>query len=839
MTACKDSLNGKKAVSATLAGVLAVGMVPAAAFAAEAPADEAQNDGIELLDTTSAVTLFNAGTIALNNTFSPVSGQTNQFTANATTDGTALDLGTVTVTPKGQSEVTATGDDFKVTITKDGTEVKEIKAPGTYTVSVEAVGGDYKGGQVSATITVKGASLDEAKLFQVNPDDANSVSDNKFTYTGNVLDLGVQIGGKPLKAGTDYTIKFVKTGEDANNDPAVEVKNAGSYYAVITGQGNFVGNVKKIANVEVAPFDLTGATVSVADVHGATAAKPSTPTSVKKGSDELANPAEVKLTLTKWENGAESSTTPTWDAKGKYTFTAAVDSTNKNITGSKDDVTCNKVDALATFEYDGAAFPTEFTTNKGDAKPVYFDLSKIAAKDAAGKAVDESLVNVTVTDKDGNGAEADFNAHKAGTYTVKAAIKDTTYALGGSAECKVVIKEATVVTAENVVVKDKNGKIVTSVEKAFDGNAIKAADFTITDAEGKVIDGTTAKLVDADGKDVPEALNAGSYKLVIENENVVFQGEAVVPITINKVDLSTIKVGAEKTKTFDKTNNAAITYVPKGTEVADLGLEYQSGTDKDGKPEWTPIPANDTKVTVKDASGKEVTKLEGEGIYTIEIAAADDDAALNYTFPAEVSITVADAANLKFADNCDPSAWYYNEVNKAAADDAQYMNGYSDTNLFGPNDTITRAQVAQVLFNMAGNRTDMDLPEGSYNEIYGYASFGDVNGKMWYGKAIAWAKAAGIVTGYGDGTFAPESNITREEFATMLARYAQKYGNYTAGSAADFAAYGDASAVDSWAAEYVAWAVKGGYMGKNTNVLTPLDNMTRAEAAAMVVRYVG
>ena len=835
MTACKDSLTGKKAVSATLAGVLAVGMVPAAAFAAEAPADEVQNDGIELLDTTSPVTLFNAGTIALGSTFSPVSGQTNQFTANATTDGTALDLGAVTVTPKGQSEVTATGDDFKVTITKDGTEVKEIKAPGTYTVSVEAVGGDYKGGKVSATITVKGASLENAELFQVNPDNAKDVSDKTFTYTGNVLDLGVQIGGKALKAGTDYTIKFVKAGGDANNDPAVEVKNADTYYAVITGQGNFVGNVKKIADVKVDPFDLSKATVSVDDVYGATAAKPSTPTSVKNDSDVLANPAEVKLTL----NGDK-----TWDAKGEYTFTAKADVNNANITGEKTDVTCNKVDALATFEYDGAAFPTEFTTNKGDAKPVYFDLSKIAAKDADGKAVDKSLITTTVTDKDGKEAKADFNAHKAGTYTVKAAINDSSYALGGFAECKVVIKQATAVTAENVVVK-YNGKIVTSVEKNYDGQTINANDFTVTfvDAKGEQIDGgkTKNKLIDAEGNDVTEtgATNAGSYKLVIENSDVVFEGDAVVPITINKVDLSTIKVDAEKTKVFDKTNNAAITYVLKDTEVADLGLKYQSGTDKDGKPEWTAIPANDTKVTVKDASGKEVTKLEGEGIYTIEIAAADDDAALNYTFPAEVSITVADAANLKFADNCDPSAWYYNEVNKAAADDAQYMNGYSDTNLFGPNDTITRAQVAQVLFNMAGNRTDMDLPEGSYNEIYGYASFGDVNGKMWYGKAIAWAKAAGIVTGYGDGTFAPENNITREEFATMLARYAQKYGNYTAGSAADFAAYGDASAVDSWAAEYVAWAVKGGYMGKNTNVLTPLANMTRAEAAAMVVRYAG
>ena len=828
MTACKDSLNGKKAVSATLAGVLAVGMVPAAAFAAEAPADEAQNDGIELLDTTSAVTLFNAGTIALDSTFSPVSGKTNQFTANATTDGTALDLGTVTVVPKGQSAVAATGDDFKVTITKDGTEVKEIKAPGTYTVSVEAVGGDYKGGKVSATITVKGASLENATLFQVNPDDAKDVSDTTFTYTGNVLDLGVQIDGKALKAGTDYTIKFVKAGGDANNDPAVEVRNAGKYYAVITGQGNFVGNVKKIANVEVAPFDLAGTTISVDDVYGATAAKPSTPTSVKNGSDTLANPAEVKLTLNDGQ---------TWDAKGQYTFTAEAKG-NSNITGTNANVTCNKVDAVATFEYDGAAFPTEFTSNNGDKKPVYFDLSKIAAKDAAGKAVAESLIDVTVTDKDGHDATADFTAHKAGTYTVKAVINDDTYTLGGSAECKVVIKEATVVTAENVVV-EYQGKIVTSVEKAFDGAVIEAGDFTITvtDAEGEEIEGTTAKLVDADGKDVAEALNAGSYKLVIENENVDFQGEAVVPITINKVDLSTIKVGAEqKAEQFTNTWNQVFTYVQKNTEVAALGLQYQSGTDEDGEPVWEALPAA-AKVTVKDASGKEVTKLEDEGIYTIEISAADDDAALNYTFPAEVSITVADKANLLFADNVDSSAWYYNEVNKAA--ELGLMNGYADTELFGPNDTITRAQVAQVLYNMAGGRADMDLGEGAYNELHGYKSFDDVNGKMWYGKAIAWAKAAGIVTGYGDGTFAPENNITREEFATMLARYAQKYGNYTAGSAADFAAYGDASAVDSWAAEYVAWAVKGGYMGKNTNVLTPLANMTRAEAAAMVVRYAG
>lgn len=283
----------------------------------------------------------------------------------------------------------------------------------------------------------------------------------------------------------------------------------------------------------------------------------------------LANPAEVKLTLNDGQ---------TWDAKGQYAFTAKTDG-NTNITGSNANVTCNKVDAVATFEYDGAAFPTEFTTNKGDKKPVYFDLDKIAAKDAAGKAVDESLIDVTVTDKDGNDATADFEAHKAGTYTVKAAINDDTYTLGGSVECKVVIKEATVVTAENVVVK-YNGKIVTSVEKNYDGDDIVASDFevTVTDAKGNVIEGSTQGLVDAEGKAVDKALNAGSYKLVIENENVDFQGEAVVPITINKVDLSTIKVGAEQKAWLDHTENPVLTYVQKGTEVADLRLQYQSGT---------------------------------------------------------------------------------------------------------------------------------------------------------------------------------------------------------------------------------------------------------------------
>ena len=86
-----------------------------------------------------------------------------------------------------------------MTITKNGAEVKEIKTPGTYTVTVEAVGGDYEGGQVSATITVKGASIANATLFQVNPDNANDVSDTTSPTPAMCFNLGVQVDGKALQ----------------------------------------------------------------------------------------------------------------------------------------------------------------------------------------------------------------------------------------------------------------------------------------------------------------------------------------------------------------------------------------------------------------------------------------------------------------------------------------------------------------------------------------------------------------------------------------------------------------------------------------------------------------
>ena len=857
MTACKDSLNGKKAVSATLAGVLAVGMVPAAAFAAtDAQAADTQDEqGIELQSTVSAVTAFNNATVELTATGADTNGvqvndseKSNDYKVTPAAAGGEIAITGVSVTPKGGTAISAQGDatNYTVTVTKGGEEVAKIDAPGVYTITVKAIKGDYKGGEVSATLTVKGASLSGAAICEIDDDNPTVGTDIDFMYTGTDINYGVVLGGKVLKEGTDYTVKVVKQGDDAINGPAVEVKNAGGYYAVITGQGAYEGSTAT-ASFTVEKFDLSNATFTLDDVIGKTAAMPTAPTTAKVATSSvsgasktynavLSDTSQLKLTLTG---------NKTWDAAGSYTFkvtTATKDDPNFVASTTDKTVTCKKVDAAATFQYNDADWADTFSTVKSDKKPVYFDTAKVSALDAEGEALPSTATLTTkVYAKDGvtelaksayNTAGTGTTIDKPGTYVVKATVADTANKLGGSATCTVTVKAASVVTDATVIVK-YDGKIVDSVEKEYDpAKKIEASKFTysVTDAKGNEVAGTTGKLVDAEGNEVNEASDAGEYEFVLENANVDFEGDAIVPVTITKVSLENVKANGLTKKAYDKTGNE-IEYMPwskDGVAVSALQLKYQTS---DKEETWANLP-DAAKVTLKNADGEEVEKFTDEGVYTVEITAANESAEKNYTFPAALTVTVAKTGNLRFADVAS-DAWFASDIAKVAEKDI--MHGYADTNLFGPYDAITRGQVAVVLYNMATNHNGTDETFGNG----GYYSFSDVTYTSYYAKAVAWAKQTGIVTGYGDGTFKPDQNVTREEFAKMLAGYAQKFGTYEAADASALADYADASAVDSWATDSVAWAVESGIMGQNTDTLAPTNTIIRAEAAAMVSRYIG
>ena len=184
-----------------------------------------------------------------------------------------------------------------------------------------------------------------------------------------------------------------------------------------------------------------------------------------------------------------------------------------------------------------------------------------------------------------------------------------------------------------------------------------------------------------------------------------------------------------------------------------------------------------------------------------------------------------DCPAVQFADLA-PNAWYHEGVDFVLANG--YMNGVNSTT-FRPDGTLNRAMVATVLYRIAGQPA-----------VEGSCSFTDVAEGTWYTDAVIWAQANGIVTGYTDNTFRPTKEITRQELAVMLARYAKLLGVDTTGGA-DLGNYPDAVAVASWAQEAMQWCVGAGLIngvqsGGISN-LKPENNATRAQFATIMMRY--
>lgn len=153
------------------------------------------------------------------------------------------------------------------------------------------------------------------------------------------------------------------------------------------------------------------------------------------------------------------------------------------------------------------------------------------------------------------------------------------------------------------------------------------------------------------------------------------------------------------------------------------------------------------------------------------------------------------------------------------------INGISATK-FAPDRSLSRAMLVTVLYRLDGEPS-----------VSGSMPFSDVPDGSWYSKAVLWASQHDIVKGYGDGRFAPEASVTREEMAAIFMRYASYKGVKTE-SRADISGYTDKDKVASWALEPVEWSVsKGLIKGRTAEMLAPKGTTTRAETAAVLERY--
>ena len=154
------------------------------------------------------------------------------------------------------------------------------------------------------------------------------------------------------------------------------------------------------------------------------------------------------------------------------------------------------------------------------------------------------------------------------------------------------------------------------------------------------------------------------------------------------------------------------------------------------------------------------------------------------------------------------------------------MNGVGG-NRFAPDATLTRAMLVTILYRLDGE------PAAS-----GANPFSDVNYGQWYTDAVVWASKNGVVEGMGDGTFAPLSEITREQMAAMLMRYA-RYKGLDVSRANDLSGFSDAGDISDWAVPALQWAnAEGLITGRTATTIVPQGYTTRAEAATILMRYI-
>lgn len=836
---------GKKAVSAALAGTLAVGMVPGIALAATAD-DAAADDGIETLALTAeqdvaggkitAATLNGAAVADL----SKITVAISDFGNTGTDDSPAFKLKDFAVTQlttqsgvvlnlasnNCKVEYNTTGTTYAASL-EDAPEAGSLKIRLTLQNLTGAMVG-YNGATLDATLNVVGASL-AGTVAEV----AGKQGDTDFVYNFGAQKFDYYLNGTKLTATTDYTPAYF----DADGKSVAAPTVVGTYSAVLTGANTYDGS-KVTIPLKVQKLDLAKANIALTSTSGSIAVDTVNGVKWDDTKDEL------KTVITGPDGTANNG------AIGSYTVTVTpVNPNNPNVTGSQT-INYDITDAVADFNYDGktiatggqwsqasASDPFTYTYTAGVSGEAAFNYELLTAEDADG---DKLAVDYTVTDEEGNAATL-ADLAKVGTWKVTAKVdaEANGYACGGS-ETVIVKNYAGEVTNNDIVVK-QDGAVTGNPTFAYTGeDFVKQLDITVKSGDKTLVAGTDYKYEITNSKNakVEKLVNQGTYTVTVTSDTYEMPATNTVTVTIKAAAVTGIRpaglisVGNGAGGTKD-----VLAYTG---EVIKPTFEYTTAADPTASDAvWTTLPADQYTVAYTGAG----TELKEQGQYNALFTCVAVDGSSNFSFTtpnntngnAGIALEVAQIT-LKFVD-VPTTQWYYGPVNQAA--DQDYMNGYSGTKLFGPNDKITRGQVACVLFNMAGG-TDKITVDGSYSEIDGYETgFSDVNGKMYYAKAIAWAKQAKVINGYaGTDEFGPEDQVTREQFAAMLANYAKAMGKDIAVEdvAAVLASMPDGGQVSDWAKDSVAWAVSSKYMG-NGGVIDPLGNITRAEVAAMAVNY--
>lgn len=311
-------------------------------------------------------------------------------------------------------------------------------------------------------------------------------------------------------------------------------------------------------------------------------------------------------------------------------------------------------------------------------------------------------------------------------------------------------------------------------------------------------------------------------------------GEKITTDTLFTKDTTVYAQWSKKSSSSSRYDGYITIINPKNGEVS----VSDTWADEDDKITLTITPDKGYEVDKIEIVDDEGDKIDAKKVddednkYTFRMA--NCDVTVTVTFKEEGKTTedtdkeedkddeTTETTKLNFTD-VKESDWFYKGV--AYVVDKDIMSGVSE-NEFAPSGKLTRAMLVQMLYNME-SRPACDAEN----------AFMDVPVGQWYTDAVIWANDEKIVSGMGEGLFAPNMEITREQMVAMLYNYA-KYKGYDVTASADLSAFADTASVSAWAQPAMQWAVAEGYIsGMGDSQLAPQGTATRAEIASVIMRF--
>ena len=706
------------------------------------------------------------------------------------------------------------------------TEMPEYKNAGTYKVYYKVDADNYSSATGYVTVSISTKDLSENMISGV---------DESYVYTGVAINPTVTItDGEPnIITSDDYEVIY---GENIN------VATGGS--VTITGKGNYSGEIVCDFAIQKAP--LTISTINKTVIYGDTIELPINYTGFVNSETETVlltqpivsgygnNPSVGEYDLI-----ISGATADNYEITYDNTSKLSVDKRNVSISSLTVFDKLHDGTDVATINVTSAIFAGVINDDV-----LLLDISQATATFSSSEVGNDIPVNIA-----GLAIKGDSSSN----YALNNDTYQTTADITSSISASQIAQQIT------SLVIDRNASVVEFPElpSGYTVSIKTSSDASVIDLQGNVYDFDESKTVDIvltisndDGTDIADTAVItvtvpASVKLtvtVVASENGTATGSGdffkYENVTVSAVPnsgyefegwyIGTEKVSGDISYTFALTE--ATTLVAKFKETQRRGggsgirTSYTVKVHLDDEIISYKAYRNDTVKSIKTPQ-KEGFVFEGwfsDSKLTKPVAMETKITSSISLYPKMTPVNVPDDWNNPFVD-INESDWYFESVKFVV--EQGLFKGISE-NQFGPDMHVTRGMLVTVMYRAEGE------PEVEMNN-----GFIDVEDNAYYAKAISWAKSNNIVNGYDSETFGPNDSVTREQIATIIARYSKLQG--LSSEAQIDTTFADSNAISDWAVDSVRYCKQIGLiLGDDNNQFNPQNSTTRAETATILYRYV-